>query len=73
MDQETQKPRGFGFVTFEDLRDAQDAVAEARGKVAITRNAFHCYAIASCCCCLGALSLCSVAGIGREHLEGECC
>lgn len=35
MDQETGKPRGFGFVTFEDLRDAQDAVAEARGKVDI--------------------------------------
>ena len=33
MDQETGKPRGFGFVTFDDTRDAQDAVSDARGKV----------------------------------------
>ena len=35
MDHETGKPRGFGFVTFEDVRDAQDAVSDARGKVGL--------------------------------------
>ena len=47
MDQETGKPRGFGFVTFEDIRDAQDAVAEARGKVdtglAVLRQSYLAY------------------------------
>ncbi len=37
MDQDTGKPRGFGFVTFEDVRDAQDAVADSRGKVSAFR------------------------------------
>lgn len=30
---DTGKSKGFGFVKFEDSRDADDAIAEANGKV----------------------------------------
>lgn len=40
MDQETGKPRGFGFVTFDDTRDAQDAVSDARGKVGFVSDCY---------------------------------
>ena len=30
---ETQMSKGFGFVKFEDQRDAEDAIREADGKV----------------------------------------
>jgi cold-inducible RNA-binding protein len=31
MDRETRKPRGFGFVTFVDARDANEAVSAMHG------------------------------------------
>lgn len=31
-DQHTGRPKGFGFVKFEDQRDADDAAADANGK-----------------------------------------
>ena len=33
VDHETNRSKGFGFVTFIDPRDAADAVHDARGKV----------------------------------------
>ena len=30
---DTGKSKGFGFISFEDPRDAQDAIVEADGKV----------------------------------------
>ena len=33
MNLETHRSKGFGFVKFEDPRDADDAIAEADGKV----------------------------------------
>lgn len=35
---ETGKPKGFGFVKFEDPRDAEDAIDQANGKVTV----YHC-------------------------------
>ena len=37
-DRDTQKPRGFGFVTFAGYRDAEDAAAEMNGLVAGARS-----------------------------------
>lgn len=72
MDQETGKPRGFGFVTFEDVRDAQDAVADSRGKVSAFRLQYvfqgHAWSVASDCGCLLWLA---VAGSRWQHVEGE--
>ena len=51
MDQETGKPRGFGFVTFEDIRDAQDAVVEARGKVVLLLFCLVMPAVIPCAFC----------------------
>lgn len=41
---ETQRSKGFGFVKFEDPRDADDAIREADGKV---RLSFHAQAVCS--------------------------
>lgn len=32
---ETGKSKGFGFVKFEDARDAEDAIDQANGKVVL--------------------------------------
>ena len=69
MDQDTGKPRGFGFVTFEDVRDAQDAVADSRGKVSL----HMCFKVMrgqwllTVWCHL----LFAVAGSRWQHVEGE--
>lgn len=34
-DRETQRSRGFGFVTFENIDDAKDAMMAMNGKVRI--------------------------------------
>lgn len=36
-DQETGRSRGFGFIKFEDQRDADDAIVEADGKASDLR------------------------------------
>lgn len=33
LDRDTGKSKGFGFVTFQDARDAADAVQDSRGQV----------------------------------------
>jgi hypothetical protein len=73
MDQETGKPRGFGFVTFEDVRDAQDAVADSRGKVSAFRLHYVFQGLGgqwllTVWCHL----LFAVAGSRWQHVEGEC-
>ena len=35
---ETGRSKGFGFVKFEDARDADDAIKEADGKVSIAMD-----------------------------------
>lgn len=73
MDQETGKPRGFGFVTFDDVRDAQDAVADARGKVGAClpnrrRPACNFVIYSSQFFCHFSV----VAGARWKHTEGQC-
>jgi RNA recognition motif. (a.k.a. RRM, RBD, or RNP domain) len=35
IDRETQRSKGYGFVKYEDPRDAKDAISGCNGKVAI--------------------------------------
>lgn len=39
-DRETNKSRGFAFVTYENPGDAKDAAREMNGKVGTKRNSF---------------------------------
>lgn len=39
-DRETQRSRGFGFVTFENIDDAKDAMMAMNGKVRRLWNSF---------------------------------
>ncbi len=41
---ETGKSKGFGFVKFDDARDAEDAITEANGKVIPSALPQHCLA-----------------------------
>ena len=38
FDQETGRPRGFGFVKFDDQRDAEDAAIDANNKVFVSQS-----------------------------------
>lgn len=40
-DRETNKSRGFAFVTFESPADAKDAAREMNGKVSISSPPIH--------------------------------
>lgn len=52
---DTGKSKGFGFISFEDPRDAQDAIVEADGKVNFLLLQSMC---SSACCSFGCLGLC---------------
>lgn len=71
MDQETGKPRGFGFVTFEDVRDAQDAVADSRGKVSTVVPSLASTSGSQLLTVLYHV-LRAVSGSRWQHVAGEC-
>lgn len=71
-DRETQRSRGFGFVTFENIDDAKDAMMAMNGKV---RRLWSCFFISSnegrkseLCCCSGCVEKQIITGVLHEMI-----